>query len=501
MLALGALEPTAATGASGFDYTTSWGSLSPYKDAEGFNLPKGYPQGCELSQVHILHRHAQRYPTSSPLDGIGMVNFAGKVANYSKAHPNTAVGKGELGFLSTWAYMLSRDLLLTIGASTEATAGATFWTNYGRLLYRSGPGVAGWNQSLNVYPNGTARPTPVFRTTSQARILESARWWLSGFFGNTGANSSYDQYNLVIIPEIEPFNNTLASYDSCPGDENEGNKDVVTFVNKYTQAAIARLGALLPSDFNLTASDILAMQNLCAYEYAALGASAFCSLFTEQEWEDFEYHIDLQFYGDYGFGSPAGRAQGIGYVLELAARLNAQLITSSDTSINYTYDNNVAQFPLHQPFYMDMTHDDIIVSVLTALGLDYFKYGPNGLPGTVDHAPKRSFDLNHIAPFGARLYTEVWTCPNSVSLDNLAPVIYQNPNVSSTSNSTSYIRFVLNGAPLPMDGLLGCENSANGFCPVRNFTSGIPSLKGDAMYQYTCFGNVTTGHQVGDGHP
>ena len=45
---------------------------------------------------------------------------------------------------------------------------------------------------------------------------------VGGFFGNTGANSSYSQYNMVEIPEVDPFNNTLASYDSCPGDMTEG---------------------------------------------------------------------------------------------------------------------------------------------------------------------------------------------------------------------------------------------------------------------------------------
>lgn len=43
-----------------------------------------------------------------------------------------------------------------------------------------------------------------------------------GFFGDTGANSSSDQYDLVVIPEASNFNNTLASYDSCPGDMTEG---------------------------------------------------------------------------------------------------------------------------------------------------------------------------------------------------------------------------------------------------------------------------------------
>lgn len=45
---------------------------------------------------------------------------------------------------------------------------------------------------------------------------------IGGFFGNSGANSSYPQYDLVVIPEVDSFNNTLASTDSCPGDSREG---------------------------------------------------------------------------------------------------------------------------------------------------------------------------------------------------------------------------------------------------------------------------------------
>lgn len=252
------------------------------------------------------------------------------------------------------------------------------------------------------------------------------------------------------------------------------------------------------------------MLNLCPYEYATYGASSFCALFTEQEWKDYEYVIDLQFYGNYGFGASTGRAQGIGYVLELAARLQTKIIHSSDTSINYTYENNEKQFPLHQPLYMDMSHDDIIVSVLTALGLEYFKYGPHGLPVEgITHAPEdRTFTLNEITPFGARLNTEVWTCPStstsscSSSLKNLDPVLYHNPDLSSTKNTTEYIRFVLNNAPVPLDGLKGCEDSVNGFCAVKDFLKGVPQLKEDAEYQYACFGKHDAGGgQVGDGRP
>ncbi|KGO65768.1 Histidine phosphatase superfamily, clade-2 [Penicillium expansum] len=494
--------PTGSSYASGFDMTASWANLSPYKDADSFGLPSGVPQGCELSQVHVLHRHAQRFPTDYPLDGEGMTDFAAKLTNYSKAHPNKTVALGPLKFLNNWDYVIGQDILMENGAATEATSGANFWIKYGRLLYRAGrENAAAWSSSLNVYANGTDRPTPVFRTTSQARILESARWWLSGFFGNSGANSSYDQYNLVVIPEQADFNNTLASYETCTFDYSEGDNAAEVFISRYTKHARTRLSAYFPRDFNLTSMDVLAMQNLCVYESTSLGGSSFCSLFTEQEWKDFEYNVDVQYYGDYAYGSPSGRAQGIGYVLELAARLEEKLINSSDTSINYTYTNNEAQFPFGQPFYMDMSHDDIILSVINALGFDYFKYGPKGLPVHIDHAPERNFSLSQMTPFGARFISEIWTCPRDVSFDDLDPVLYANPTIMSTTNTTKYIRFVLNNSPVPQDGLIGCEDSSNGFCHLDKFLSGIPTLKDKAQFQKACFGNYTTGSQVGDGAP
>lgn len=244
------------------------------------------------------------------------------------------------------------------------------------------------------------------------------------------------------------------------------------------------------------------MQNLCVYEYTSLAGSSFCSLFTEQEWKDFAYNVDIQYYGDYAYGSPTGRAQGIGYVLELAARLQHKLIHTSDTSINYTYDNNKAQFPFDQPFYMDMSHDDILLSVITALGLEHFKFGPNGLPSDLPHAPKRSFSLSDMTPFGARLMSEIWSCPADTSFDELDPVLYTNPTLKSDGkNTTDYIRFVLNSAPLPTKGLVGCENAKNGFCPVEQFLRGVPTLKKNAEYQHACFGKYPTGQQVSDGVP
>lgn len=90
---------------------------------------------------------------------------------------------------------MGEDELLGSGAATEATSGADAWGRYGRLLYRAGAGVAGWSEELNVLGNGTRRAKPVFRTTSQVRILESARWWLSMF-------SSFSSTEWVLVLTI-----------------------------------------------------------------------------------------------------------------------------------------------------------------------------------------------------------------------------------------------------------------------------------------------------------
>lgn len=171
---------TGATYPNGFDITQSWSILSPYKDAD-FGVPKGVPRGCELTQAHVLHRHAERFPNPGPLNAGGMENFHSKLVDYAEAHPGEAIGRGPLEFLNGWRYLFGEDSPLPIGAATECAAGVDFWNRYGRLLYRSEPGDAGWDPSLNRYPNGTERPKPVFRATPEARVLESARWWLSTF--------------------------------------------------------------------------------------------------------------------------------------------------------------------------------------------------------------------------------------------------------------------------------------------------------------------------------
>lgn len=263
----------------------------------------------------------------------------------------------------------------------------TFWNRYGRLLYDAEPAQPSYAPN---YPNGTARPKPVLRTTSQSRIYNSQISWSLGFFGTsfqetpdpTLANAT-SAFDLVVITEGGTENNTLASYDSCTNEyatDNvlyTGDLQLETYIPKYLAAATARLHEYVPSGFNWTANDTYAMQSICAYETAYIGDSNFCGFFTEDEWAGFEVTLDTEYYYDYAWGNPTGRAQGIGYLQELLARLQNQYIDSSDSSVNSTLDNNPETFPLGREFYADFSHDDIIISVLTAMSMDYFKDAPD----------------------------------------------------------------------------------------------------------------------------
>lgn len=58
--------------------------------------------------------------------------------------------------------------------------------------------------------------------------------------------------------------------------------------------------------------------------------------------------------------------------------------------------------------YADFSHDDIIVSVLASMSVDYFRDTPDLTQFPPDE--NRRFNLRKMTPFGARLITEVIGC-------------------------------------------------------------------------------------------
>ena len=481
-----------------------WGEISPYSDnaADYFGVQDvGIPSGCQLEQAHLLQRHANRFPTGGDDDGGNDERFAQKVTNFTSAH--TGKFTGPLTFLNTYHYEMLESYLTGLGASTEFQAGVTFWNRYGRTLYNASVGQVAYNASFS---NGTARPKPVLRTTSQSRIYDSEINWSLGFFGpsfetvpNPNLTNASAPFNVVVIPEGGTENNTLASYDSCFNDNDDvigylGDDDLFTYIPKYLENATTRMQQYAPSGFIFTTNDTYAMQSICAYEMGYLGQSDFCPLFTQEEWESFESSLDIQYYYDYSFGNPTGRAQGIGYLQELIARLEHEFITSSNSSVNSTYDDNPAQFPLGQAFYADFSHDDIIVSALTALSLDYLRVPPS--LSEVPPNPNRPFILSHLTPFGGRLITEVIGCASSdpIPVANHRTQYYPTQYGYNPANAThKFIRMRLNDGILPLETIRGgaCKGRSDGMCAMDKFLQSQGDAYALSDYDFACFGNYT----------
>jgi Histidine phosphatase superfamily (branch 2) len=422
--------------------------------------------------------------------------------NFTKANPKAAF-TGPLSFLTSYEYIMSESYLTGIGAATEFQAGVTFWNRYGRILYNASLGQTAYNAS---FPNGTARPKPVLRTTSQSRIENSAINWALGFFGlsytptpNPTLANFAAPFGLVVIPEGGTENNTLASYDSCFNDNNAvigslGDLDLFTYIPKYLKDATARLQPYVPKGFTLTTNDTYAMQSICAYENAYIGRSDFCTLFTADEWAGFENTLDMEYYYDYSYGNPTGRAQGIGYLQELLARLEKHLILTSDSSVNSTLDDTTKTFPTNQAFYADLTHDDIIISVLTAMSLDYIRDPPSLTQFPPN--PSRHFILANLTPFGARLITEVIGCSasdpqaQSTSATQYTPTQYGYDPAKATYK---FIRMRLNNGILPLSTIStgDCNGRSDGMCSMGSFINSQQNAYNMSSYDYACFGNYT----------
>nr|AWT08574.1 PHYA [Pichia kudriavzevii] len=327
------------------------GNLSPYYISDGWGVyDYAIPGQCSISQVHLLSRHVHllsrhgsRYPTDPLVIGKLLDN-----KNYTVT--------GELEFLNDWKYLQGVNILTKLGNQQLFDKGVRTFFRYGQLQ--------DWNEDAEKI---------VARTTSQERITSSAEYFLAGFYGLDW----YDKANLEIIIESNGYNDTLAPYEHCPlTDKTEATASIPAdgFLEKYTKKAVERLNKQIKG-LTFNAKSIHQMQELCAYETNNNGFSHFCGLFTQQEWEDYEYYNSWTWYNSNMFGSPNGRAMGAGWVEEFKQRLTDSNDFDWNTLAlqNTTLDTNPTYFPVDQKLYFDFSHDSVISNIFTALGMEQFK--------------------------------------------------------------------------------------------------------------------------------
>ena len=430
------------------------------------------PPGANISQVHMISRHGSRYPTSNSTQ----LALGKALINSTKAGNKFT---GNLTFLNSWSYKLGAEVMVHVGYQELFDSGVLHWYDYGALYD----------------PNATF----VVRSTTQERMRESAEYFLTGFVGfNWQANP---RVKVEFILEGTGFNDSLAGYFKCNNTSTnvsmQGDTAVKQWTGIYLENATARLKAQA-GNYNWTVSDSYNAQSLCAYETVAFGYSAFCNLFTYDEWLGYSYAVDLSFKGDNMFQSPTGRAVGVGYVQEVLGRLNHAYPVAANTSNNVTLDGMPATFPLNQSLYFDFSHDTNIAAVLTAFGIskpDFASFFPaTGPPAGYKPVVSRT------APFGARLDIEIIDAPSPVSSKRSG----LNGTYEAGGDRTTYVHFVLNQRTVP----LGASNPAcgerdDGWCELGVFVQWQAANLPRAQYDRACFGKypVAPYGTVTDGVP
>ncbi|GMK53584.1 hypothetical protein CspeluHIS016_0101700 [Cutaneotrichosporon spelunceum] len=427
-----------------FEPIYSWGFLTPRHSLDpctwgACDASPIVPEQCTLSSVHTLMRHGARYPTS----GDAAELFATRLLNASTAGEFEA--SGNLAFLNDWTYKLGSDILVPFGRLQCMELGVRNRVAYGQLLN-------------DFTEKGTL---PVFRTGSIDRMVETMEAFGQGFFGR----DSDKQFSMTIAIENKGVNATVyPGGGTCPNsalDVDASKLGMAEFVNRAMAGTAARLQAHVKG-YTITPTDVQTMLSLCAYETLSLGYSAFCPLFTEEDFRNMAYAYDIMFYYGNGFGGQTTAAQGKGWVQEFLARLTHTPIEVYDSSTNSTLDGNPETFPLNQSIYADASHDSYIMSTFVALNLTALNsFGR--LPTNVDRGHnERPFYSSKIVPFNTNFVAQVMRCDG---------------------REEEQIRFILNDAVIPLhETYAGCQGDEDGLCPLQNVVAALQTRVAEIDY-------------------
>jgi len=197
--------------------------------------------------------------------------------------------------------------------------------------------------------------------------------------------------------------------------------------------------------------------DLCPYETLCSPSpspspplSPFCTLFTASEWTLYTTQKSLDKHNSFGAGAALGPTQGVGWVNELVARLTGTPV-NDHTSTNHTLDSDARTFPLRRALYADFTHDNVMTSILFALGL----YAAGADMG--------GFRASETVPFAGRAVVEKMGC---------------------RGEEEEMVRVVVNGKVMP---LARCGGDALGRCRLGEFVASLEFARRGGRWA-ECFG-------------
>lgn len=358
-----------------------------------------------------------------------------------------SIFQGDFAFLANYSYALGADQLTEFGKHELVNSGRAFFSRYEDLAKTS---------------------QPFARASGQRRVIDSAQEFNKGFYSaKTAAGGTEDEgypYNVTVISEAAGSNNTL-DHGLCTAFEasNIGSIAQSTYASVFTPAITVRLNANLPNA-NLTLTDTISIMDLCPFETVASLSSTpspFCTLFTQAEWEQYDYYQTLGKYYGYGLGNPLGPTQGVGFVNELVARLTGKPVVDH-TSVNQTLDTNPSTFPLGRSLYADFGHDNDMTAVFAALGL-YNSTVPLSTTHMMTVEEMHGYSAAWTVPFAARAYFEKLQCEGE---------------------EEEMVRVLVNGRVLPLES---CGGDALGRCTLGRFVDSLGFARADGHWNQ-CFG-------------
>jgi hypothetical protein len=141
-------------------------------------------------------------------------------------------------------------------------------------------------------------------------VIETARHFALGLFG-LDAEATLE----VISEEKTRGANTLTPGRTCTAnlvDTQEGKMKGYLLMGEYRATYLPAIAARLSAEthLNFTTQDIFSMQEMCGFETTVRGKSAWCDVFTQEEFLAFEYARDLLHYYRAGPGQKYAAAMG-----------------------------------------------------------------------------------------------------------------------------------------------------------------------------------------------
>lgn len=408
------------------EISRDWAQYSPYYSVRS-DISDEVPETCEITFAQLLSRHGARSPTETKNEPYR--------ATISKLMRNVAPEdfRHEYEFLRGWRYNLSVAELTQLGKQQLYYSGEKFQQRYANLARSQRPFV---------------------RSADRSRVVESAQNWLAGYYHDQGSPHHFSPD--VRIPEGPGINNTLA-HGACDALESGRYSRLhfnakANWLSRFGPSIMNRLNDDLPrADLNLR--DIVNLMELCPADTVDSPEgtiSPFCDLFTEHEWQEFNYFGTLTKYYKTGAGNPVGPAQGIGFVNELIARMKGERV-ADDTSTNRSLDSNPETFPVGDDHRMfaDFTHDSDMTSIFFVLNL--YPWKPRYDQASMEYFNTTSglYDPSHATPFAARAYFEKMQCQGEPE---------------------ELVRIIVNDKVMPQPA---CSDGQLGRCKLSDFISSL----------------------------